>query len=115
MTARPLISALLLTGAALAGLGLAGCGKTGLLEQPAPMFGAQAKSDYAAAKQADADAKARQAAAKKAQQNTAIVDDPDSQPAPQGPYNPPNPAHLSDPFAPAPQGALPSPGTSPNP
>jgi hypothetical protein len=115
MTARPLISALLLASAALACTGLAGCGKTGLLEQPAPRFGTQAKADYAAAKQADADAKARQAAAKKAQSGAPIVDDPVNQPAPQGPYNPPNPAHLSDPFGPAPQGAMPNPGTSPNP
>ena len=70
MSARPLIPALLFTGAALACAGLAGCGKTGLLEQPAPMFGAQAKADYASAKQADADAKARQSAAKKAQSAT---------------------------------------------
>jgi hypothetical protein len=110
MTARPLILILFLSSAALAG-----CGKTGLLEQPAPMFGAQAKANYAAQKQADADAKARAAAAKKAQSTAPIVDDPDSQPAPTGPYNPPNPGHASDPFAPAPQGALPNPGTSPNP
>jgi hypothetical protein len=109
MTARPLIIAL-----ALAGVGLAGCGKTGLLEQPAPLFGAQAKADYAARKKTDADAKARTAAAKKAQSTAPIVDDPDGQPAPTGPYNPPNPAHLSDPFAHGPQGALPSPGTGPD-
>jgi len=110
MTARHLILILFLSSTTLTG-----CGKTGLLEQPAPMFGAQAKANYSAQKQAEADAKARAAAAKKAQSNAPIVDDPDSQPAPTGPYNPPNPGHASDPFAPGPQGALPNPGTSPNP
>jgi len=114
MTARPLIITLAAAGAALCCLGLASCGKTGILEQPAPMFGAQAKADYAAQKQADADSKARAAAAKKAQSSAPIVDDPDTQPAPNGPYNPPNPAHLSDPFAHGPQGSLPTPGTSPD-
>jgi hypothetical protein len=112
MTARSALIAF--SAAALACSLLAGCGKTGLLEQPAPMFGAQAKADYAAQKRADADAKARAAAAKKAQQGGSIVDDPDNQPAPNGPYTPPNPAHLSDPFAPGPQGSLPTPGTTPD-
>ncbi|HEX4179884.1 MAG TPA: hypothetical protein VHY32_03765 [Caulobacteraceae bacterium] len=109
MTVRPLIITL-----ALAGLGLAGCGKTGILEQPAPMFGAVAKAQYTAQKKEEADAKARSNAAKKATQTGPIVDDPDSQPAPTGPYNPPNPGHIGDPFAPGPQGSLPTPGTSPD-
>ena len=78
------------------------------------MFGAEAKANYAAQKQNEADAKARAAAAKKAQSTAPIVDDPDGQPAPNGPYAPPNPGHLSDPFAQGPQGALPSPGTAPD-
>jgi hypothetical protein len=114
MSARPLTLALALAVTALSGLSLAGCGKTGLLEQPAPLFGAQAKAQYAAQKKADADQKARTSAAKKAQSTAPIVDDPDSQPLPNGPYNPPNPGHLSDPFAQGPQGALPKPGTSPD-
>lgn len=114
MTARPLILTLMLSGAVLSCAGLAGCGKTGLLEQPAPLFGAEAKANYAAQKKADADAKARAAAARKAQSNAAVVDDPDGQPAPNGPYAPPNPSHLSDPFAQGPQGALPTPGKTPD-
>jgi predicted small lipoprotein YifL len=101
-------------GVALFAASLAGCGKTGLLEQPAPMFGAQAKAQYAQQKKDEADARARASAARKAQQNGPIVDDPDSQPAPNGPYTPPNPSHLSDPFAQGPQGALPTPGTTPD-
>ena len=115
MTVRPLIVSLAFCGAVLSGGALSGCGKTGLLDQPAPMYGAKAKANYAAQRQADADAKARSAAAKKAQSSGPIVDDPDSQPAPTGPYNPPNPAHISEPFASGPQGALPNPGTAPNP
>ena len=114
MSARPLFLTLALTGLALSGVSLAGCGKTGLLEQPAPLFGSEAKAQYAAQKQAEADQKARANAVKKSQSTAPIVDDPDSQPAPTGPYNPPNPGHLGDPFAPGPQGSLPSPGTSPD-
>jgi hypothetical protein len=112
MTLRLPLSALL--GAALLCAGLPGCGKTGLLEQPAPLFGEQAKAQYAAQKKEEADAKARANAAKKAQPTGPIVDDPDSQPAPTGPYNPPNPDHRSDPLAHGPQGALPTPGTAPD-
>jgi hypothetical protein len=112
MTVRLTLAAL--AGMALIGAGLSGCGKTGLLEQPAPLFGEQAKAQYAAQKKAEADAKARANAAKKAQSATPIVDDPNSQPAPTGPYNPPNPQHRSDPLAHGPQGALPNPGTSPD-
>jgi len=114
MSARPVMLALAAAGAALAGLGLSGCGKTGNLEQPAPLFGTEAKAQYAAQKKAEAEEKARANAARKAQPTGPIVDDPDSQPLPNGPYNPPNPSHLSDPFAPGPQGALPSPGTAPD-
>ena len=112
MTSRLPLTAL--AGLALIAAGLSGCGKTGLLEQPAPLFGEKAKAQYAAQKKAEADAKARSNAAKKATSTTPIVDDPDSQPAPYGPYNPPNPDHRSDPLAHGPQGALPSPGNSPD-
>jgi len=109
MTNRAALIALLLSSAALAS-----CGKTGLLEQPAPMFGADAKAHYAAQKQADADAKARAAAAKKADTTAPIVDDPDSRPMTNGP-SPQTPGQPNNPFASGPQGAIPNPGTSPNP
>jgi predicted small lipoprotein YifL len=109
MTARSLLVVLLLS----AGF-LAGCGKTGLLEQPAPLFGADAKAHYEAQKKADADAKARAAAAKKADSTAPIVDDPDGRPMTNGTM-PQVPGAPSNPFASGPQGALPSPGTSPNP
>ena len=112
MSARPLILTLALVFAG--GAGLSACGKTGLLDQPAPMFGSEAKAQYQAQKQADAEAKARANAVKKAQQSGPIVDDPDSQPLPNGPYSPPNPSHVTDPFASGPQGALPQPGKTPD-
>jgi len=109
MSMRPLILTLALTGIALGG-----CGKTGILEQPAPMFGAEAKAQYAQQKKDEADAKARANAVRKAQPNGSIVDDPDSQPLPNGPYTPPNPGHIGDPFAQGPQGSLPTPGRTPD-
>ncbi|MEY4250918.1 MAG: hypothetical protein RJA87_2551 [Pseudomonadota bacterium] len=60
----------LLTRSALIALTSAGlllisaCGKQGKLDQPAPLFGAEAKAAYAAKKQAEADAAAKAAAAK---------------------------------------------------
>ena len=38
-----------------AALALGACGKVGALDQPAPLYGAKAKADYDARKQADAD------------------------------------------------------------
>ena len=73
---------------------LAGCGKTGELEQPAPMFGAHAKADYAAKKKAEAEARAREDAARKARPAPAtVVEDPTNEPLTQAPYTPaiPNP------------------------
>jgi predicted small lipoprotein YifL len=109
MTARLLMITLFAASAALAG-----CGKTGLLEQPAPLFGAQAKSEYATRKQEEADAKARAAAAKKAEPQSPIVDDPNARPLSQAPYGAPQSDHSSNPFAPSPQGSLPSPGATPD-
>jgi hypothetical protein len=114
MSARHLTLTLAMGSALVGAALLGGCGKTGQLEQPAPMFGEQAKAQYAADKKAQADAAARRNAARKAQQSGPIVDDPDSQPAPTGPYNPPNPGHVSDPFSSGPQGSLPQPGTAPD-
>jgi hypothetical protein len=47
MTPRILIPAIL-----LAALSLSACGKQGLLDRPAPLFGARAQSDYLKAKRA---------------------------------------------------------------
>jgi len=54
---------------------LAGCGKVGALEQPAPLFGAQAKADYDAKQRAAADARVRAKA-----QATAEPTTPDQDP-----------------------------------
>jgi hypothetical protein len=109
MTARPLIIAVLLSAAALSA-----CGKTGELEQPAPLFGEHAKADYAAKKRADAAARAREAAAKKAQPRAPVVGDPTAGPMPNAPYSPSIPGSGPNPFSGSPQGVLPNPGTAPD-
>jgi hypothetical protein len=106
MTVRLLKIAALTGVALLAAGGLSACGKTGQLEQPAPLFGAQAKADYDAKQTADAEARA----AKRAQPDPASTD-PTSQPLDQAPYAQPIPGQ-SGPFSHGPQGALPSPGTA---
>jgi predicted small lipoprotein YifL len=80
---------------------LAGCGKTGTLERPAPMFGAQAKADYQAQKEADGAAKAREAAARRSEQGNTVFD-PIDQPATQAPYAPDIPGR-TNPLGPGPQ------------
>jgi hypothetical protein len=107
MNARPLLIAFFFTSTALAG-----CGKTGLLEQPAPLYGAQAKAEYAQRRQQDADSKARANAAKKAEPQAPIVDDPNTTPLTDAPLSTPLPDHRSDPLAHGPQGSLPNPGTA---
>jgi len=106
MTIRALKITALIGVAALAAGGLSACGKTGELVQPAPLFGAQAKADYDAKQQADAEARA----AKRAQPDP-VSTDPTSQPLDQAPYAQPIPGQ-SGPFSHSPQGALPSPGTA---
>ena len=103
MTARPLVLILFLSSTALAG-----CGKTGLLEQPAPMFGAQAKADYEAQHRAQDAARARAQAARmpEAEQN-ANTPDPNALPLHEAPFAPPIPGR-TDPAGPP--TALPSPG-----
>jgi hypothetical protein len=97
-----MLAALLVAGALLSG-----CGKTGELEQPAPLFGAKAKADYQAKQAADAAARARAAAAR-SQQNNDLIDP--SAPAPtQAPYAPPLTGR-TDPLGPSPQ-----PGGGPTP
>jgi hypothetical protein len=102
MIARSLAAVLLLSAPLLTG-----CGKIGELDQPAPLFGAQAKADYAAKQQAATDAKAR-AAAKRSELPPAP--NPDAEPLTQAPYAPSIPGR-SDPLGPGPfQG----PGTTSN-
>ena len=86
---------------------LSGCGKTGELEQPAPMFGAQAKADYAAKKKAEAEQRAREDAARKAQPAPAsVVEDPTNRPLTQAPYAPAIPNPTGNPRAGGPASAL---------
>jgi hypothetical protein len=51
---------------------LSGCGRQGVLEQPAPLFGAQAKEDYAARRAAEAASNGGVATPK-----TPVADQPD--------------------------------------
>ena len=86
---------------------LAACGLPGELEQPAPLFGAQAKADYAAKKKAEAEARAREDAARKAQpQPASVVEDPTNQPLTQAPYAPAIPNPTGDPRAGGPASSL---------
>ena len=95
---------------------LSGCGKTGELEQPAPMFGAKAKADYAAKKKAEAEQHAREDAARKAQpQPATVVEDPTNTPLTQAPYTPQIPNPTGNPRGSAPASALGNPGTTPQP
>jgi len=103
MIARPAIAVAL-----LATLALTGCGKLGDLEQPAPMFGAQAKADYQAQRRAQDAAHARAQAARtpEAEQN-GNTPDPNALPLHVAPFAPPIPGR-TDPAGPP--TALPSPG-----
>lgn len=64
MTPRLLNRSALIVVAAAGLLLTSACGKQGKLDQPAPLFGAEAKAAYAAKKQAEADAAAKAAEAK---------------------------------------------------
>ncbi len=64
MTCLPLTRTVLIVVGAAGLLMVSACGKLGKLDQPAPLFGAQAKAAYAAKKQAEADAAAKAADAK---------------------------------------------------
>jgi hypothetical protein len=93
----------------VAALALVACGKVGALEQPAPLYGARAKADYNARKQATAD----KAQAKKDQDQIERLPierpyDPNADPAPSrfvpvtgeppAPNAPPSPDVLPDPI-----------------
>jgi hypothetical protein len=96
---------------AAAGLVLSACGRLGPLQQPAPLFGAQAQAAYAAQQKAKSEA-AQARAAKQAEPKLA-PDDPSTQPPPQAPYG----AQITgrpDPFGTPPASSLGNPGTAPN-
>lgn len=62
-------------------LSLGACGKLGPLEQPPPLFGAQAKADYAAQKAAAEAAKSQKKDAQRTPANSnALADQPDPKP-----------------------------------
>jgi hypothetical protein len=97
MTLRPLLLGLALV---LAG-GLSACGKTGELEQPAPLVGKQAQEDYQAKKAQEAAARAQaEAAARAARQNNTVFDQ-NAGPAQTAPFAPPIPGR-TDPLGPPP-------------
>ena len=94
-----------------AGFGLAACGKMGTLEQPPPLFGAQAKADYAAQQHArDAAHNRAQAAAQPEAEQYGNTPDPNGLPLHVAPVAPPIPGR-TDPNGPTgPPTALPQPG-----
>ncbi len=95
----------------LASLTLAGCGKLGELEQPAPLYGAQAKADYEAQRHAQDAARARALAAKSpAPEENANRPDSNALPLQQAPYAPPIPGRTDTDGPEGPPGALPQPG-----
>ena len=111
--APPLRTALLLSAAAA--LALTACGRVGVLEQPAPLWGAKAKADYQAKK--DAAAAAAKAAKDEGQPEPLAPDTPG---APTGAAPPqdtlraqPAPGMRPPPNAPPAQGALPDPYNHP--
>ena len=106
MIARPTIAAVV-----FACLALTGCGKLGDLEQPAPMFGAQAKADYQAQHRAEDAARARAQAAKQpSPEQNGDTPDPNALPLHEAPFSPPIPGR-TDPNGPTgPPTALPQPG-----
>jgi len=59
MIRRPIRRSDLIALATAGVLMVSACGKPGKLDQPAPLFGAEAKAAYAAKKQAEADAAAK--------------------------------------------------------
>jgi hypothetical protein len=114
MTARSVMIALFFGAGALSASALSGCGKTGELEQPAPLYGAQAKADYQAKKKAEAEERARQEAARKAQPAPpSVVEDPTNTPLTQAPYSAPLPS-TANPRAGQPASTLGNPGSSPH-
>ncbi len=103
MSLRPLFLAALV----VAGGALSGCGKTGDLDQPAPLYGAQAKADYDAKRAEAAAAKARDAEIRRNNPDGTVLD-PVSHPPTQAPYSTPLPGR-TDPFGGPPPGGTYSP------
>jgi predicted small lipoprotein YifL len=109
MIRRPLI---FLSIAALAAA-LTACGKEGPLERPAPLFGAQAKADYAAQKRRQAEARTTQS------QSNEVEALPDEGPGGDPSMNPapirtnPIQGQRPDPFESNQPGALPDPYSKP--
>jgi hypothetical protein len=98
-----------------ASLMLGACGRVGTLEQPAPLYGAKAKADYAAKKAAAAKAKAEankdEDGAEPLAPDTPGLDQPGS--ATPTLRDQPVAGSHSEPTAPGPQGTLPDPFTRP--
>jgi hypothetical protein len=102
-----MISRTALALAFVAGVCLSGCGKLGDLDQPAPLFGQKAKSDYELHKQEAAQARAH-AAATPPPENTDV--DSNAPPLQDAPYAPTLPGRNDTMPPQGPQGSLPQPG-----
>jgi predicted small lipoprotein YifL len=114
MTPRILIPAVL-----LAAMSLAACGKQGLLDRPAPLFGARAQSDYLKAKRAadraNGESNVNQSATSQTNGDYSQGNDGSKDPALQPLRSDPIPGAAPDPFGSRPMGGvLPDPYADPN-
>ena len=106
------MSRLALAALLLASAALSGCGKLGPLDQPPPLYGDQAKAQYAAKLKAEAASRAH-AKAEGEQPDTPDMQDT-HMPVDQAPYGPQLPGGPSGANNQPPQGALPNPGATPD-
>jgi len=104
---RLFISALAMGALALS---LTACGRQGDLDRPGPMWGAQAKAEYAAKKRHEADQKTNQAESNQIE-TLPGEGDPTTNPAPE--RSDPIQGQRPDPYGQAQPGALPDPYASP--
>jgi hypothetical protein len=93
-------------------LTLPACAKVGVLERPAPLYGAKAKAQYQAERQAAAAAKARKTDTGEPDALPPDVSDPGSQPT-ATPRDRPVEGERPSPFGAAPPGVLPDPYNRP--
>jgi predicted small lipoprotein YifL len=114
MTPRILIPVVL-----LAAISLSACGKQGLLDRPAPLFGARAQSDYQRAKRAadraNGESNSAQSATSQTNGDYTQGNDGAKDPALQPLRNDPIPGANPNPFGTRPMpGVLPDPYADPN-
>lgn len=114
-----MIPRILIPAVLLAAISLSACGKQGLLERPAPLFGARAQSDYQRAKRAadraGGESQTSQSATSQTNGDYTQANDGSKDPALQPLRNDPIPGANPNPFGTRPAGGvLPDPYADPN-